>query len=110
MSAVMEMARAEHSAHEADYLRADILFHRTILTGSGNSMLAALADVVEAVLVGRTAHELMPHDANPDAVRWHHDVAFAIVGGRADEAAAAMARIVAEADEAMRAVAADGRD
>ena len=107
MAAVVEMARAEHAAHEDDYLRADILFHRSLLVGSGNSMLAALADVVEAVLVGRTAHALMPHDANPDAVRWHHDVAFAVVSGGGDEAAAAMTRIVAEADEAMQAVAAE---
>ncbi|MFT4052105.1 MAG: hypothetical protein QM677_07645 [Microbacterium sp.] len=65
-------------------------------------MLTGRADVVDAVLQGRTAHRLMPDAADADAVRWHQDVAFAIVGGRAEEAAAAMSRIVAEADEAMQ--------
>ncbi len=102
MDAVTEMARTEHDANGPDYLGADMLFHKTLLEASGNAMLAALADVVGAVLVGRTAHDLMPHDANPDAVRWHHDVAFAIVSGRADDAAAGMRRIVSEADDAMQ--------
>ena len=57
------------------------------------------------MLVGRTLHELMPHDANPHAVRWHQDVAFAVTAGRADEAADAMRWIVREADDAMRGVA-----
>ena len=101
-SAVVEMARSEHDADGADYLSADIRFHRTLLESSGNTMLAALAGSVAAVLVGRTHHDLMPHDANPDAVRWHHDVAFAVASGRGGEAAEAMQRIVAEADEAMQ--------
>lgn len=102
MSAVVEMARHEGEADGDAYLTADARFHRTLLAASGNSMLAALGDVVEAVLRGRTAHSLMPHDADPDALRWHHDVAFAVVSGRGEEAAAAMARIVTEADDAMR--------
>ena len=103
VASVVEMARTEHDADSEEYLTADIRFHRTLLEASGNSMLATLSGMVEAVLRGRTLHELMPHDANPDAVRWHHDVAFAVASGRPDEAAAAMSRIVAEADQAMRA-------
>ncbi|WP_295843515.1 FadR/GntR family transcriptional regulator [uncultured Microbacterium sp.] len=102
IAAVIEMARTEHDADGGDYLAADIAFHRTLLAASGNSMLAALGSVVESVLVGRTLHELMPHDANPHAVRWHQDVAFAIAAGRADDAAEAMRLIVREADDAMR--------
>ena len=102
-AAVVEMARREHDADGEDYLAADVRFHRTLLEASGNSMLAALGDVVEAVLRGRTQHDLMPHDANPDAVRWHHDVAFAIAAGESETAERAMGRIVAEADDAMRA-------
>jgi DNA-binding FadR family transcriptional regulator len=102
VAAVMEMARTEHDADGTDYLAADVRFHRTMLRASGNPMLAALGDVVESVLVGRTRHALMPHDANPDAVRWHQDAAFAIVAGRGEDAAAALRLIVAEADAALR--------
>lgn len=105
VSAVMEMARTENHADGGEYLAADVRFHRTLLSASGNAMFAALGTVVESVLVGRTLHELMPHDANPHAVRWHQDVAFAVTAGRADEAADAMRWIVREADDAMRGVA-----
>ncbi|WP_424448891.1 FadR/GntR family transcriptional regulator [Microbacterium arborescens] len=102
VDAVMEMARTERDADGAVYLAADVRFHRVLLAASGNPMFAALGSVVEAVLTGRTQHELMPHEANPLAVRWHQDVAFAVAGGRAEEAADAMGLIVAEADDAMR--------
>ncbi|MDF2992126.1 MAG: hypothetical protein K0S37_2640 [Microbacterium sp.] len=101
VAAVMEMARTERDADGAEYLAADVRFHRTLLAASGNAMFAALGAVVESVLVGRTRHELMPHDANPHAVRWHQDVAFAIAAGRPDEAAQAMRLIVREAGQAM---------
>lgn len=102
VAAVLEMARTEKDADGREYLAADIAFHRTLLSASGNTMFAALGSVVESVLVGRTLHELMPHDANPNAVRWHQDVAFAVTAGRADDAAEAMRLIVREADDAMR--------
>ncbi|RZI92814.1 MAG: FadR family transcriptional regulator, partial [Microbacterium sp.] len=102
VAAVVTMARTEHDADSDEYLDADIRFHRTLLEASGNGMLATLSGVVESVLRGRTVHDLMPHDANPDAVRWHHDVAFAVASGRVDDAGEAMARIVAEADEAIQ--------
>ncbi|WJS89794.1 FadR/GntR family transcriptional regulator [Microbacterium testaceum] len=101
VASVMEMARTEHDADGAEYLAADIRFHRTVLAASGNTMFAALGAVVESVLVGRTRHELMPHDANPHAVRWHQDVAFAVAAGRADDAVQAMHLIVREAGDAM---------
>lgn len=104
VAAVMEMARTERDADGAEYLAADVRFHRTLLAASGNAMFAALGSVVESVLVGRTLHDLMPHDANPHAVRWHQDVAFAVTAGRADEAAHAMGLIVREAGEAMASV------
>jgi DNA-binding FadR family transcriptional regulator len=107
LAAVREMAQTEHDADGADYLAADVRFHRTMLRASGNPMLAALGDVVESVLTGRTRHALMPHDANPDAVRWHREAADAIVAGRGEDAATALVRIVAEADAAMRVESAD---
>jgi DNA-binding FadR family transcriptional regulator len=101
VASVMEMARTERDADGAEYLAADIRFHRTVLAASGNTMFAALGAVVESVLVGRTLHELMPHDANPHAVRWHQDVAFAVTAGRAEDAGQAMRLIVREAGDAM---------
>jgi DNA-binding FadR family transcriptional regulator len=103
VSAALSMARHDHAAAEADYLDADIRFHRTLLRASGNPMLAALGGVVQAVLEGRTRHALMPHEANPEAVRWHREVAFAVAAGDADAASRAMTRIVGESESAMRA-------
>lgn len=101
VAAVLEMARHAHAADDEPYLDADIRFHRTLLTASGNPMLAALGDVVQSVLTGRTQHALMPHDANPDAVSWHREAAFAIAGGDGEQAETATRRIVGESVAAM---------
>lgn len=84
------------------YLRADTLFHRTLLEASGNEMMHALGDVVAEVLAGRTHHHLMPARPNPEAVSLHEDVARAIRAGDAAAAEAAMRAIIAEAAAAMR--------
>ncbi|WP_091230672.1 FadR/GntR family transcriptional regulator [Microbacterium sp. 3J1] len=102
VSLVVEMGEEDHEADRERYLNADIRFHRLLLEASGNGMLAALGGTVEAVLRGRTAHDLMPHVADQNAVQWHRDVAFAVASGAADAAAAAMRNIVSEADEAMQ--------
>lgn len=101
VAAALRMARHDQHASEAEYLDADVRFHRTLLGASGNPMLGVLGGVVQAVLEGRTRHALMPHEANPDAVRWHRDVAFAVASGEADAAFEAMSRIVSESDAAM---------
>lgn len=100
--AVAQMRRHAHEADQQAYLDADIRFHRTLLSASGNPMLAALTEVVSAVLVGRTQHALMPHDADSEALRLHREVAFAVSSGDGEAAAAAMARIVSEADRAVQ--------
>lgn len=102
VSLVVAMGQEDHEADRERYLTADIRFHRLLLESSGNGMLAALGGTVEAVLRGRTAHDLMPHVANQSAVQWHRDVAFAVASGDAAAAAAAMRNIVSEADEAMQ--------
>jgi len=102
VSLVVAMGQEDHEADRERYLTADIRFHRLLLESSGNGMLAALGGTVEAVLRGRTVHDLMPHVANQNAVQWHRDVAFAVASGDADAAAAAMRNIVSEADEAMQ--------
>lgn len=102
VSLVVAMGQEDHDADRERYLTADIRFHRLLLESSGNGMLAALGGMVEAVLRGRTAHDLMPHVANQSAVQWHRDVAFAVASGDGDAAATAMRSIVSEADEAMQ--------
>ncbi|KQQ68454.1 FadR/GntR family transcriptional regulator [Microbacterium sp. Leaf320] len=102
VSLVVAMGQEDHEADRERYLTADVRFHRLLLESSGNGMLAALGGTVEAVLRGRTVHDLMPHVANQSAVQWHRDVAFAVASGDADAAAAAMRNIVSEADEAMQ--------
>jgi DNA-binding FadR family transcriptional regulator len=100
--AAHDMALHSHEADEQPYLEADIRFHRALVEASGNPMLAGLAGAMESVLVGRTQHALMPRDANPEALRLHREVAFAIAGRDAATAAESAARIVAEADEAVQ--------
>ncbi|MCM3779670.1 FadR/GntR family transcriptional regulator [Microbacterium hydrocarbonoxydans] len=102
VSLVVEMAQEDHEADRERYLAADVRFHRLLLEASGNAMLAALGGTVEAVLRGRTEHDLMPHVADQNAVQWHRDVAFAVASGDAKAAAAAMRDIVSEADQAMQ--------
>ncbi|MDN3443186.1 FCD domain-containing protein [Microbacterium sp. APC 3901] len=102
VSLAVAMGQEDHEADRERYLTADIRLHRLLLDSSGNRMLAALGGTVEAVLRGRTAHDLMPHVANQSAVQWHRDVAFAVANGDGEAAAAAMREIVAEADDAMQ--------
>ncbi|KIZ14471.1 FadR/GntR family transcriptional regulator [Streptomyces natalensis] len=70
------------------YLVHDTAFHRVILTASGNEMFARLADVVAAVLTGRTQHHVMFTDPDPAAVTLHVQVAEAVRVGDAARAEA----------------------
>ncbi|WP_214410251.1 FadR/GntR family transcriptional regulator [Sphaerisporangium fuscum] len=99
--AVMQMAVHGRSGDLEAYLRADILFHATLLAASGNEMLAALSGVVAEVLAGRTHHHLMPDHPEPVAIRWHAEVAQAVQAGDAAAAERAMRDIVEEATAAM---------
>ena len=102
VGAVVQMAVHAKSGDLEAYLRADQLFHATLLAASGNEMLAALGDVVGEVLAGRTHHDLMPSTPNPVAVRLHGDVAEAVQSGDGAAASAAMQAIIAEASDALR--------
>jgi DNA-binding GntR family transcriptional regulator len=66
------------------YLRADQLFHATLLAASGNEMLAALGDVVG---------ELPSSPPGASVVRAHGHVAEAVQSGDGAAAAAAMLRV-----------------
>lgn len=93
---------AENGDLEA-YLAADVRFHRTLIAGSGNEMMLALADVVEEALAGRTHHHLMPARPSDEAIALHQDVADAVRSGDAEAAERAMRAIISEASDAMRA-------
>jgi DNA-binding FadR family transcriptional regulator len=100
--AVMQMSVHAKAGDLEAYLKADTLFHRTMLEASGNEMLAALHNVVGEVLAGRTHHHLMPRRPNPLAIRLHADVAEAIQSGDGSAAFQAMTSIIDEASAALR--------
>lgn len=79
-----------------EFLVHDVAFHRLLLAASGNRMFAALAEVVEEVLRGRTQHRLMPPEPKPEARRLHTMVAQAIADGEPEVARSAMATICLE--------------
>ncbi|MBS1674066.1 MAG: FadR family transcriptional regulator [Actinobacteria bacterium] len=99
--AVLGMVEHGDRADEPVYLQHDVDFHTAVLRGSGNPYLAGLADVVAALLHGRTSHALMPKAADQTALRLHQDVAAAITARDPETAASAMSAIVAEADDAV---------
>lgn len=100
-AAVMGMSWTGRAADLDAYLRHDIDFHRTLLQASGNEMFASLAEVVVAVLAGRTSHNLMPEHPKPEAIRLHMDVVDAIQSRDPARARQRMADIVSEAEQAM---------
>jgi len=106
--AAHDMALHSHEADQREYLDADIRFHRALMAASGNPMLARLAEPIESVLVGRTEHALMPTEANPAALRLHHELAFAVAARDGAAASDAAIRIVSEADDAVQALDGDG--
>ena len=83
------------------YLAHDIDFHTTLLTASGNALLASFAPFVVEALRGRTDHDLMPPVPEQQAIDWHVEVAAAVSEGRPALAEEAMRRIVTEAQRAM---------
>lgn len=84
-----EMTRLGDEGDVAGFLELDVHFHRLIIAASGNEMLIPMADMIEAILRGRTEHGLQPVHPHPDALRWHREVATAIAAG--DSAAASTA-------------------
>lgn len=85
---------AGQSNDAESFLILDILFHRLILSSSGNEMFAKLNTLVEAVLTGRTRNGLMPPHPHEEALQLHVDVASAVQRGNDDDAHAAMLAIM----------------
>lgn len=101
-AAIVGMSATQRSADRDEYLAHDRDFHRILLEASGNPMFAALNAAVAEALNGRTAHALMPHNANPEAIRLHEEVAAAVRRGDATAAENGMRAIVEEADAAVQ--------
>ncbi|MEU5611996.1 FadR/GntR family transcriptional regulator [Streptomyces sparsogenes] len=74
----LNMVATSRGQQLAAYLVHDIAFHRVILRASGNEMFARLGDVVAEVLTGRTEHQVMFSDPDPEAVTLHVRVAEAV--------------------------------
>lgn len=104
-AAVIGMSATSRAANSDAYLAHDSDFHRTLLAASGNPMLRSMSDIVVEVLAGRTRHALMPHQADPEAIRLHGVVASAIQAGDSVTAERAMLEIVTESATAMTATA-----
>ncbi|MBU9765072.1 FadR family transcriptional regulator [Mycobacterium sp. TNTM28] len=100
-AAVSDMVMHGRSGDLEAYLRADTLFHQTLLDASGNEMFRALNDVVAEVLAGRTEHGLMPDSPNPAAIELHDEVARAVRLRDEDAAERAMRAIIDEAATAV---------
>ncbi|WP_345941397.1 FCD domain-containing protein [Nesterenkonia sp. E16_10] len=95
------MRRLGESEQLTEFITADIAFHRLMLEAGGNSMFAALADVVAEVLTGRTKHGLMPTRPMPEALDAHDGVARAIADQDPREARRYMEVLVAEVRSAL---------
>nr|WP_246310658.1 FCD domain-containing protein [Nesterenkonia sandarakina] len=95
------MRRLGESEQLSEFIQADIAFHRLMLRAGGNSMFAALAEVVAEVLTGRTKHGLMPTRPMPEALDAHDGVARAIADKDPREARRYMEILVDEVRSAL---------
>jgi DNA-binding FadR family transcriptional regulator len=100
-TAVSDMVTTGRQRDLAAYLRADQLFHKTLLEASGNDMFAALSGLVAGALEGRTHHDLMPSRPNTEAIDLHDEVARTVRHGDAAAAETAMRAIIDEAAAAV---------
>lgn len=102
-AAVIGMSTTSRAANSDAYLAHDSEFHRTLLAASGNPLLRSMSDIVVEVLAGRTRHALMPHRADPNAIRLHGVVASSVQSGDSAAAEQAMLEIVTESAKSIRA-------
>jgi DNA-binding FadR family transcriptional regulator len=103
--AVIGMSVAAKAGDIAEFLRHDVVFHRTLLVASGNVMFVGLSETVSEVLVGRAEHHLMPEPPERDAVDLHVEVATAIQSGDGAAARAAMEAILEDTSRGLESVA-----
>ncbi|MDI9883157.1 FCD domain-containing protein [Streptomyces sp. HNM0645] len=82
------MVAASRGHQPEGHLKHEFAFHRIVPNASGNEMFARLGDVVAEALTGRTHHQVMFEDPDPDpaAVTLHVQVAEAVREGDAEHA------------------------
>lgn len=85
---------AGQAADTQNFLELDILFHRMVLSASGNEMFAKLDTVIAEVLSGRTHYGLMPSKPHDEALQLHLAVAASIQAREPEKAQTAMLRIM----------------
>lgn len=90
MRALAERSRGD----SAEFLAADVAFHKVLLAASGNDHFATLGDVVASVLTERNRLGLLEPDPDPRAVLMHVRIATAIVEGRIELAEASARNLV----------------
>lgn len=95
---------AGQAADNETFLKLDIVFHRLVLSSSGNEMFGKLNTLVAEVLTGRTHYGMMPQHPHNEALQFHVDVASAIQRGNPDEAQAAMLNIMRRAFREMSSI------
>lgn len=78
----------------ADFLAADVAFHKVLLAASGNDHFAILGDVVASVLTERNRLGLLEPDPDPRAVLMHVRIATAVLEGRIELAEASARNLV----------------
>ena len=106
--AAVERMEAEKGAVE-DFILADAMFHRAILTATGNAFVSAIEGVVFSallIIINVTNHD--PRD-NKDSIPFHRDVAEAIFARDAGKAKARMEKLLADADRRLKEAAAEGQ-
>jgi DNA-binding FadR family transcriptional regulator len=92
-----ELSNAAFAGEKPDYSsinRIDADYHCTILDGTDNYMIAALAGTTRAVIEGRMQYTTLPERANENTVRAHMELAQAILDRDADTAERVMTQII----------------
>lgn len=90
----MRLLAAAERGHSAEFLAADVAFHKVLLAASGNDHFAAMGEVVAAVLTERNRQGLLGPRPDPRAVLMHIRIASAISEGRIERAEASARGLV----------------
>lgn len=93
----MEAAAARDDL--ASFTEADIRFHSTVLTSSGNLIFRQFAAPIEAVLMARKSLDMLPPRLESNVLRHHRLIASAIAGHDADTAEALTRTLITVARE-----------
>lgn len=94
-TAAVAMRRAFDEHDTREFFEADATFHRILLEGTGNPVIAQLADTIGAVLYVR-GNDTRPgmHDLTLQSVERHAELAQALLDGDAVQAQASALKLV----------------